>query len=232
MALGLRSSVGVAAPPYTKGPYTWDCPLSFGGSISSGAVTGSSSTAVQSSITNERLFNVYLNSSATSGDTRAAYIRLWLSGVANGGEALRAFTTINSVAGSTAHGAHISLNFVSTSGSASLSGLGVGMRTTLHIPNDASFTSGTLAAMMAEIYADGSSSDTDGCTEVSFLRVVNGGNATGGANIDDDAYLISAQGFDINTGNIFAAKSSAAISHTARIKIGNTPYWILLSDAQ
>lgn len=232
MALGLRSSVGVAAPPYTKGPYTWDCPLSFGGSISSGAVTGSSSTAVQSSITNERLFNVYLNSSATSGDTRAAYIRLWLSGVANGGEALRAFTTINGVAGGTAHGAHISLNFVSTSGSGSLSGLGVAMRATLHIPNDASFTSGTLSAIQAEIYADGSSSDTDGCTEVSFLRVVNGGDATGGADTDDDAFLISAQGFTVGAGNLFAAKTSAAVSHTARIKIGDTTYYLMLSDKQ
>jgi len=232
MALGLRSLYGVAAPPFTIGPYVWDQALGFGGSISSGVITGSSTTAVSTSTANTRLFNVYLNSTATSGDARAEYARLWISGAAGGGEALRAFTTINGVAGGTAHGAHISLNFVSTSGSGSLSGLGVAMRGTLHIPNDASFTSGTLAAIMAEIYADGSSSDTDGCTEVSFLRVVNGGDATGGADTDDDAFLISAQGFTVGAGNLFAAKTSAAVSHTARIKIGDTTYYLMLSDTQ
>jgi hypothetical protein len=191
---------------------------------------GSSSNKISSSTANTKFVQLYLESSATSGDNRGIYNRLYLSGAGGGGESFRAFTTITAACG-TAHGSHISLNFAGDT-TGSLSGLGVAVRGTLHIPDDAAWTSGTLSALQAEIYSDGAASDSDGLTELSFLRVVNAGNASGIADVDDDAFLISAQGFTVGAGNVFAAKSSAAVSHTARIKVGSTTYYIMLSDAQ
>lgn len=178
---------------------------------------------------NIKFFQEYVSSTATSGDNRLRYTRLYLDGAAAGGEALRAFTTVRAACG-TAHGAHISLNFAGTT-TGELSGLGIAVRGTLHIPADAAWESGTLAALQAEIYSDGATSDSDGVTELSFIRVINDGNASGIADVDDDANLLSIQGCTIASGNMIAAKSSAAVSHVARIKIGSTPYYIMLSNA-
>lgn len=191
---------------------------------------GSSSSTISSSTANTKFMQYYLESSATSGDNRAKYLRLYLSGAGGGGEAFRGFTTV-SAACTTAHGSHISLNFAGDT-TGSLSGLGVAVRGTLHIPDDASWTSGTLAALQAEIYSDGDHSDTDGCTEVSFIRIINDGNANGKADVDDDAFLMSLQGFTVGAGNVVAAKTSSAVSHGARIKIGSDTYYIMLSDTQ
>ena len=205
---------GPAAPPYSLGPYTWDQRLSFGGS--------SASTAVSDSANGTRLFASYLNSSATGGDQRAIYNRLWLSGIGSSGESLRSFCTINAVAANTAHGAHLSLNFVSVAGSGSLSGLGVASRATLHIPDDASFTSGTLAAVQAEIWADGAASDTDGVTEVSFIRVVAGGTQAGIDDIEEDAFLLSIQGFTAATGSLVELGTGmGTVTGTLKIKVGS-----------
>jgi hypothetical protein len=208
---GLRSSKGMAATPFTQGPYTWDQRLAFGSSTSAGAN--------QSSVAGTRWFEVYMNSTATSGDNRAQYVRLWLSGAnaSGGGESLRAFTTVEAACG-TAHGAHISLSF---GAAGSLSGLGVAMRGTLHIPDNASWTSGTIAALQAEIYSDGAASDPDGVTEVSFIRVVNGGDTTGAADIDTDAVLFSLQGFTANTGSLVELGTGmGTVTGTLKIKIG------------
>lgn len=143
-----------------------------------GAGTGGSRETTSSASSN--FIEWRLENSATSGDNRGMYLRLYLTGAGSGGESLRAFTTIEDVAAGTAHGAHISLNFGS---SGSITGLGVAGRNTLHIP-DAALSGGTYAALQAEIYADGSSSDISGTTNHSFLRLVAGGDATGAATID------------------------------------------------
>lgn len=210
MSYGLRTypTGGAAAPPYSNGPYKWTL------------TTSSADT---------KLLEFSFTNSATSGDNRGIYNRFYLSGAGGGGEAFRNFTTVQAACG-TAHGMHSSLSFDSSAGS--LSGLGAAARCTLHIPDNASWTGGTLAAVMAEIYSDGDASDPDGLTELSFIRVVNGGSANGIADVDDDAFLLSLQGFSIASGNVIAAKSSAAVSHTARIKIGSTVYYLMLSDAQ
>jgi hypothetical protein len=170
-----------------------------------------------------------LQNSATSGDNRALYLRFYLTGAGGGGEAARIFTTVDDVAAGTAHGAHISLNFDATG---SVTGLGVAARATLHVPDDASWAPGTIAAMQAEIYSDGAASDTDGATEVSFLRFVNGGHANGIADVDDDANLLKLDGFTVGAGNVVAAKTAAAVSHTIRCDIGGTTYYLMVSDTQ
>lgn len=186
-----------------------------------GSMTGSQATA-------SRFVDWNFYTTHTSGDARALYCRLYMQGAAGDGEALRAFTTIDNVAAGTAHGVHGSLNFGSNG---SVTGLGVGIHGTLHIPDDASWAPGTVAALCAEIYSDGDASDTDGATEVSFIRVANSGNANGVADVDDDAKLIAITGGSIASGNMMQAKSAAAVTHVLRMSFNGTPYYIMVSDA-
>ena len=201
------------------------------GSDSSGLIlgAGTASDPATTATADTKFIEFRLQNSATSGDNRAMYLRFYQSGAGGGGEAARIFTTISDVAAGTAHGAHISLNFASTG---SVTGLGVAGRNTLHIPDDASWAPGTIAALQAEIYSDGDASDTDGATEVSFLRFVNGGNANGIADVDDDAFLFVVSGGAVGAGNMVAAQSAASVSHTIRVKLHGTTYYLMASDAQ
>lgn len=171
-------------------------------------------------------FPLYGKSTATSGDSRALYSRLYLAGAGGSGESVRAFTTISDVAAATAHGIHASLS-LGTSGS--ITGLGAASRSTLQIVNGA-MSNGTYTGAMAEIYCDGSSSDPSGVTELSLFRGVFSGDGTGLAKADTKAALIAISGNAINSGKMIAAKSSAAVTHVARILVNGTPYYIMLSN--
>lgn len=170
---------------------------------------------------------------ATSGDNRGMYLRLSLTGAGTGGgESLRAFTNVDANMG-TAHGAHISLDFAATAGGSECSGLGVATRSTLHIPNIASWApTGTYAAIQAEIYSDGSSSDPAGMTDLSYFRVVNGGDTTGAADVDTDAYLFSLQGFTAGSGSMVYLDVPGTLAGSLRCKVGSTAYYIPLYSAQ
>ena len=190
-------------------------------------LAGTSSVPITTSAANIKFLQYYLETTATSGDNRAMYLRLYLSGAGAGGEAARIFTTINDVACGTAHGAHISLNFAD---SGELSGLGVASRNTLHIPDDAGWTGGNLSPLMAEIYSDGAASDPDGVTNLSYIQISNGGNASGIADVDDDVNLLSIQGHTVASGNMIVADTDETkFSHKARIVVGSTPYYIMLT---
>lgn len=189
---------------------------------------GTSSGRAQANAASRNFLSFYFENFATSGDNRGMYLRLYHSGAGAGGEAARLFTTVNNVAAGTAHGAHISLNF-GTSGT--VTGLGVAMRATLHIANQAT-QAGTLAAIQAEIYSDGSTSDPAG-SSLSFIRVVNGGDATGGADVDDDVALFDISGVTIATGNLVAASTTEAnYSHSVRVRINGTNYYMMLASAE
>lgn len=190
---------------------------------------GSSSSKLSTATANTKMLQFYLENSATSGDNRGMYLRLYLSGAGGGGEALRVFTTCNDVAAGTAHGAHLSLNFASTG---SVTGLGVAARCTLHVPNDASWAPGTIAAVQAEIYSDGANSDTDGATEVSFIRVVNDGNVSGIADVDDDANLITITGGAVGAGNMVQAETDETkFSHKIRCKVHGSTLYLMACDS-
>lgn len=203
-----------------------------GGADSSGLLLGAGTAAspATTATADTKFIEWRLQNTATSGDNRGVYLRFYLAGAGGGGESLRAFTTISDVAAGTAHGAHISLNFADTG---SVTGLGVASRATLHIPDDASWAPGTIAAIQAEIWSDGDDSDTDGATEVSFLRFVNGGNANGIADVDDDAFLFAFSGGAIGAGNLVATQTAAVVSHTIRVKLPNgTTGYLMVSDTQ
>lgn len=140
---------------------------------------GTSGAPVTEDTADMKFMAFYFDNGATSGDNRGMYLRQYLTGAGGGGEAARIFTTISDVAAGTAHGAHISLNFGS---SGSCTGQGIAMRGTLHIP-DAAMSGGTYAAVQAEIYADGSSSDISGTTSHAAFRCVIGGDGTGAGTV-------------------------------------------------
>lgn len=196
--------------------------LSGGSKITSAApliLAGTSSIPRVATQANTKAIQVYIDNTATSGDNRGMYLRLFLSGTGSGGEAARLFTTINDVTCGTAHGAHISLNFASTG---ELSGLGIAGRNTLHIPDDAGWTGGTLSALQAEIFSDGTASDPDGLTELSFIRIINDGNSNGKADVDTDAFLLSLQGMTSGTGKIVEIGTGmGTVTGTLKIKIGS-----------
>lgn len=162
---------------------------------------------------------------ATSGDNRSIYNRFYIGGAGAGGESLRSFTTVDDVAASTAHGAHISLNFGSTG---TVTGQGIATRSTLHLKNEALASNVTMAALQAEIYSDGADSDPGGSTKLSYLRCVNDGHADGIADVDDDVSLIEIIGHTIGSGNLVVAETDETkFSHKIRINIGGTTYYLM-----
>lgn len=171
--------------------------------------------------TANKMFMEYrCSTSAVSGDNRLQYLKYFLEG-AGGGECSRATTIVNNNVG-TAHGAHFGIEFKAIAGGSECSGLGVGLRGTITIPNVASWSpSGTYSAGMFEIFSDGTASDPAGMTELSVIRLVNSGNATGAADVDTDAVLISVQGFTSGTGKVVEIGTGmGTVTGTLKIKVG------------
>ncbi len=193
---------------------------------------GTSTTPVNIGSTGSKNFlGFWVEADHTSGDVRGLYMRLYMGGASGAsGEAARLFTTVQTGGvASAAHGAHISVSF-QTTGYAS--GLAVAGRNTLHIPDQASWsTGGTYAAVQAEIFSDGAASDPAGVTELSYIRFVNGGHADGIADVDDDAQLFSIQGGTIGTGNLVeVAVAEASYSHNIKILVGATQLYLMCAN--
>lgn len=170
---------------------------------------GTSTAREKTTRTDVNFFNFYLENAGATGDNRGMYLRLYFTGAgAGGGEAARIFTTVAAAKG-TAHGAHISLNF---SNGGVLSGLGAAVRGTLHLPDAAGLT-GTLAALMPEIWADGDMADAAEAL-VSLIRPVIGGDATGAATVlnfmDLSGVPAAGDGAFINTNSGVVAASAYA----------------------
>ena len=182
---------------------------------------GTDADPATTSVADKKFIEMRCSSSAASGDNRLSYYRYLLEG-AGGGECLRASTVVNANLG-TAHGAHFGIEFEATAGGSECSGLGVGLRGTLMIPDIASWApTGTYAAGMFEIYSEGTASDPAGMTELSVLRLANAGNATGAADVNTDAVLLSIQGFTAGTGNVVEIGTGmGTVTGTLKIKVGS-----------
>ena len=223
------------------GEIEFDAPIrvdyqSTGAAAASGLLFGGGTSAdpITTSTADAKFIELRCETTASSGDNRLQYLRYALEG-GGGGECLRALTVVGSNLG-TAHGAHLSLTFEATAGGSECSGLGVAVRGTLHIPDIASWApTGTYSAGMLEIYSDGTASDPAGMTELSYLRISNSGG-TGKADVDDDAFLLSLQGFTagaaktLSTG-LTAATVNAATTVAMKIKIGAVTHWLPLATA-
>lgn len=193
---------------------------------------GTAAAPVTEDTADMKFMAFYFGNGAASGDNRGMYLRFYHTGDgAASGEALRVFTTVNANI-STAHGAHVSLNFLATAGASECSALGSAIRGTTHIPNVASWApAGTLYGGLFELYSDGANSDPAGLTELAVLCLSNSGNATGAADVDTDAFLMSIQGFTAAVG-VTNAVSSTSLTELPgstiglRIKVGTSTYYI------
>ena len=151
---------------------------------------GTTSQPITSSKTNANFMGFYVsNSDATGGTARGMYMRLYLTGAGQSGESVRAFTTVNGAGAVGVHGSQISLSF-GTSGT--ITGLGVAMRATFQVKN-ATMSTGTGAAIMAELSADGASSHWTG-NVLSFLRFAISGDGTGVTQLNGDAFFLDFTG--------------------------------------
>jgi len=183
-------------------------------------LAGDSAQRISSSLPNTKFLQFNLESIATSGDNRGMYLRTYFSGAGGGGDALRIYADV-SAAAANVFGAHISAGFGESTSGGSITGLGVGVRATLGLPNVAMASGGTYTALMAEIYSFGEHSDAGAVTELSYIRVVNDGHANGKSDVDDDAFLFSLQGFGAGTGKLVEAGTGmGTVTGTFKIKLG------------
>jgi len=175
-----------------------------------------------------------VESTATSGDARGEYLKLYVAGAGGSGEALRAFTTVDNVAAANAHGAHTSLSF-GTSGT--VTGQGIASRNTLHLPDVALTSNVTLSATQSEIYCDGSAADPGDTTLLSFHRYSLGGHADGIADVISstqsvlwDVQGVAASGDGVN--GLFRTTAPTTLAGSFKVRVGSTLYYLPLYSAQ
>jgi hypothetical protein len=195
-------------------------------------VFGTSGAPVVNDTAGTKFLSIYTDCGATSDDARGIYNRLYITGAGGGGESLRSYTDV-SVAAATAHGCHISLGFGESTTSGAVTGLGVAGRFTLGLANVAYPGTGTLAVLQAEVYSFGANSDS-ASNAIAMLNLGNHGNATGAADVDDDAVAISFTGWTAADGNMIATKAAGTcpnVTKSIRIKIGDTLHYLYAGDA-
>lgn len=189
---------------------------------------GTSGTPVVTDSGNVNFMGYWVQSNATSGDVRGMYTRLFLTGTGGTGEAARIYTTMKDATGSTARGAHITLDFGSTG---KVTGLGAALECTLHIPNQGT-QSGTLTALQLSINSDGSSSDPSGST-LSYIRTSNQGDTTGDDDVNTDVSLFNIIGHAAGAGTLFQATTTgyilSEITNSLKISVGGTTLHLLCS---
>jgi len=107
----------------------------------------------------------------------------------------------------------------------SVTGLGVAVRSTLGLPDGALPSGGTYSALMSEIYSFGDNSDAGAVTELSFLRVVNGGTTNGKATVDDDAFFMVLDGFGDGAAHMWYVHAPTTLVEAVKVKTpGGTRY--------
>lgn len=195
---------------------------------------GTSTARARTSAADRNFMTFYLENAATSGTNRGMYLREYISGAGGGGEALRVFTTVNDVASSSVHGAHISLNFASTG---TVTGEGIAGRNTLHLASQALTSNVTLAALQAEIYCDGTASDPGDSTLLSFLRFALAGNSEGVANTIDSikTVLFDVQGVAASgdgTNGLFRTVAPSTLAASLKVRVGTVNYYLPLYSGQ
>ena len=187
----------------------------FSGPVKSdnGFIGGTASSAV--AVTTAQNINSFFGTtSATSGDTRLIYSKLTFT-AAGAGETLRAFSVVTAAqgAGQTTNGAHISMS-VDTGGS--ISGAGNALRATLGVAAGVT-PGGTVAAIQAD--SDVGAAGILPAT-AAWIRFTNSGAGTGLSNL-----------FNLPAAMV-PAKSAAAVTHTIKIIVDGTPYYLMVSNAQ
>jgi hypothetical protein len=187
----------------------------FSGPVSSlnGFISGTASDPITVT-TAGNIDSAYATTTAASGDTRLAYAKLTFAG-AGAGETARVFSVVTAAqgAGQTTNGSHVSLS-VNTGGS--ISGAANALRATLGLQAGVS-SGGTVAAIQAD--SDVGAGATLPAT-AAWIRFTNSGAGTGLSNL-----------FNLPAAMV-PAKSAAAVTHTIKIIVDGTPYYLMVSNAQ
>jgi hypothetical protein len=193
------------------------------GATDSAALTvggGTATTPLTTATANTNFIGFWLDSTATSGDSRGLYLRQYFSGAGVSGEAARLFGTVNNVAaavGGTVNGAHVSLSVTGASGA--VSGAGNALRATLGLGASTN-AGGTLAAIQVD-------SDFDNAATVpataAAIRVTN-------SNTKLWANLLSIP--NAANGTIFAAHTTQVLTHSIKfISADGTAYYLMCTNA-
>lgn len=197
-----------------NGFYIGDGNSAAAGSL--GGVGTNASPYDMGSVADQKLFADYATTSATTGDTRLVYDKLFFT-AAGSGETLRAFsvaTGTNVATGGTVNGAHVSLEI---DGTGTVSGAGNALRATLG--GTSTSPGGTLSALQLD------SNFASGVTlpaSAAFIRVTDSNTTKVGSLLNLPAP---------SAGTIFRAQTAAAVSHVIKIVAAGTPYYIMVSNA-
>lgn len=175
---------------------------------------GTSGTPIVEDTANMKFISFYFDNGALSGSAEGLYLRLYDTGAGKTSQALRAFTSVTDVAAANARGAHVSLSFGATG---SVTGLGTALETTLHIPSGGGLA-GTVSSIKAAINSDGAGSDPAG-SRISVFNVVNQGDGTGAADVDDDCALLDFQGWGVASGDMLYTNTSTPGDSAGSIRI-------------
>lgn len=137
-----------------------------------GTIGGSSSSApfAMGSTANQNKIGIWADTTATSGDSRLAYLRLYFSGAGVSGEAARIYGTVNNVTaatGGTVNGAHISLSVSGASGA--ISGAANALRATF-AQGASNNAGGTCAVIQADSDLDATATIA---SSLSYIRFTN-----------------------------------------------------------
>ena len=170
------------------------------------------------STADQKLYANYAETTATTGDTRLLYDKLFFEGAGGSGEVHRVFGVVNNVTaatGGTVNGAHISLEIDGTSGA--ISGAANAVRATLG--GSSPTPGGTIAAIQVDI------NFVAGVTlpgSASFIRVTDT-NTTKIPNLMN----IPAPA----NGTIFATHTTQVMSHSIRIVASGVSYYVMCTDS-
>jgi len=239
MGTGFRTATsgGVAAPPYTNGPYTFSEDITFEGDLT---INGDFSfgDAISDSFTCSGLlkmgtnasplvltagtptFTLYTTNAGTSGSTNAEpfYVQSTLTGAGQVGGRARFYCTSNVASGGWVNALKAHMVW---GASGSSSGLGSALCAETEL--SAGTSSGTYCAIEGELVL-GSGASTGTATSFIYL------NATGAAasTFDTNGFL-----FEIGTGITPAAGKFASLtSQTLRCKVEANTRYLVLSQAE
>ncbi len=214
--------------------------MDFTGAIGFAAADGSHNSALMggwgttadpatTAVADKNFFELRTQSTATSGTSRNTYLRHDLAGAGADGEALRVVTDLTAAV-TTARGTQISVQAGSTG---YVSGLAAAVDAQLYVKNSVLPANGTYTALKAEIYSAGSTTAVSAVTDLSYLHIANGGDATGVGRVDDKARLFSIYGHTVGAGNMIVASTTEAnYSHAIKIYVdGVGELWLMLASA-
>lgn len=220
---------------YEAGPQAFM--LSLGLKSHAGLILGGgiSTDPVSTAVASQKMASFYTKSTG-SGDSEGLYWRHYIALAGAGGNAMRAYATVQAVAAANARGIHGSLSF-SAYATSYVTGEGRAIKATLHIPSGGAMpANGTYSALQGEIYLDGTTSDPSAVEEMAILDLtVSGGDAAAQYKVKNflSAHVPTGEEADarMHVSTITAATLNAACTEALRCKINGNVRWIPLATA-